>query len=50
MLYESKGEVIPMHTMKADTGIEGIAPHTFLTSALDGDLWLALCARTVLRI
>lgn len=50
LLYEGKGEVIPMHTMKADTGIKGIAPHTFLTLALDGDLWLALCARAVLRI
>jgi len=50
MLYEGKGEIIPVHTMKADTGIEGIAPQTFLTLALDGDLLLALCARGVLRI
>jgi len=50
MLYESKGEVILMHTMKADTGIKGIAPHTFLTLALDADLWLALWPRAVLRI
>ena len=50
MLYEGKAEVIPMHTIKADIGIKGIAPHTFLTLALDGDLWLALCTRAVLRI
>jgi len=51
ILYEGKGEVIPVHTMKADTGIDGTAPHTFLTLALDGgDLLLALCARAVLRI
>jgi hypothetical protein len=45
---EDTGKIIPVLALKAYMG-EGIWFHSFLTSALDGGEWLALCHSHFIR-